>query len=94
MPTISQPRSAVITGRKLAVSPPVVVRRAYKLDPWEGLREVVAQLASDHSREELMAVAISLREHVYDDSLHGYLQKALYRLLTESLIKASQCLSP
>lgn len=81
---ISKPQSAVVTGRKFAFSPPAEVRRLYKLDPREGLREVVAQLASDHSREELMAVAISLREHVYDDSLHGYLQKALYRLLTKS----------
>jgi len=61
---ISQPQSAVVTGRKFAFSPPAEVRRLYKLDPREGLREVVAQLASDHSREELMAVAISLREHV------------------------------
>jgi len=81
---ISQPQSAVVTGRKFAFSPPAEVRRLYKLDPREGLREVVAQLASDHSREELMAVAISLREHVYDDRLHGYLQEALYRLLTKS----------
>ncbi len=69
MPTISQPRSAVIRGRKHAVSPPAVVRRASEFDPWEGAREVVAKLASDHSREDLMAVARLLCEHTYEYSI-------------------------
>ena len=81
---VSRPRPAVVTGRKLAGSSPAAVRSVYKLDPREGIREVVAQLASEHSRDELMAVPISLRERVNQQSLSGYLYQMLYSSLAIS----------
>ena len=51
--TISQPRAprtrvrAVrVTGRKLAATAPMVVQRAYRLDPRDGVRAIVAMLSS------------------------------------------------
>ncbi len=85
MSTVLRQRgSALITGRKFAVSRPEAARSAYRLDPREGVREIVAQLASDHNREELMALAEVLRERLNEGSLRGGLQGTLYRLLAKS----------
>jgi hypothetical protein len=61
-----------------------VVRRAYQLDPREGVREVVARLASDQSRDQLMDVAKSLRENVFENIVYGLLQGAMYQWLADS----------
>jgi hypothetical protein len=86
---VDRRQSAMITTQKAAVSPPPAVRRAYRLDPREGVREIVAGLASDHNRGELIDLARALREHVCTAGELGGLQEALHRVLAESFHQSS-----